>query len=84
MLSNIWKQGSSVNASNPVGVLKRPTGSGAMIASYQDKLAELMNRPSGSGAISGKRDLVNAPLCTWLVKKWSYKEIFSEFMNKNV
>ena len=40
-----------------------------MLAWYQGKPLEVLNRPTGSGAISGKRDLVNAPLGTWFNKK---------------
>ena len=40
-----------------------------MLAWYQDKPAEVLNRLAGSGAISGKRDLVNAPLGTWFERK---------------
>ena len=64
MLSNNLKQGSSINASKPVGVLNRLTGSGTMLAWYQGKPAMVLNRHDGSGAIPGKRDLVNALLCT--------------------
>ena len=51
MLSNIFKQGSLVSASKPVGVLNRLTGSGAMLPWYQDKLIEVLNRHAGSGAM---------------------------------
>ena len=64
MLSKNLKQGSSINASKPIGVLHEPTGSRTMLAWYQDKLVGVLNRPAGSGEISGKRDLVNALLCT--------------------
>ena len=67
MLSKNLKIGSSINASKPVGVLNRLTGSGAMLAWYQDKPVGVLNKPAGSEAISGKRDLVNALLCTWFV-----------------
>ena len=52
----------------PVGVLNKLAGSGDMLAWYQDKPIRVLNRPACSGAISGKRDLVNAPLCTWFVE----------------
>ena len=68
MLGNILKQGSSVNASKPVGVLNMPASSGAMLTWYQDKHAGVLNRLADSGAILGKRDMVNAPLYTWVVK----------------
>ena len=68
MLSNILKQGSSVNPSKPVEVLNRPNGNGAMLAWYQDKPTRVLNKPVGSREISGKRDLVNAPLCTWFIE----------------
>ena len=64
ILSNNLKHGSSINESKPVGVLNMIARSGAMLAWYQDKPIEVLNRPVGSGAISGKRDLVNALLCT--------------------
>ena len=47
-----------------MGVLNKLTGSGAMLAWYQDKLVGILNRPAGSGAISSKRDLANALLYT--------------------
>ena len=65
MLSSIFKQGIVVSASKPIGVLNKLANSGAMLAWYQDKLAEVLNMHAGSGAISGKRDLVNAPLGRW-------------------
>ena len=68
MLSNIFKQGSLVSASKPVRVLNRLAGTRAMLAWYQDKTFEVLNRPPGSREILGKRDLVNASLCTWFVK----------------
>ena len=43
-----------------------------MLAWYLDKPVGVLNRPAGSGAISGKRDLVNAPLCTWFGKMIIY------------
>ena len=64
MLSKNLKQGLSINASKLIGVLNRLTGRGTMLAWYQDKPVGVLNRPAGSGAISGKRDLVNALLCT--------------------
>ena len=45
------------------------TSNGAMLAWYQDKPVEVLNRPVGSKAISSKRDLVNAPLGTWFNSK---------------
>ena len=54
MLSKNLTTGSSINASKPVGVLNRLAGSGAMLAWYQDKPAEVLNRPTGSKEISGK------------------------------
>ena len=67
MLSNIFKQGSLVSASKPVGVLNKHAGNGAMLAWYQDKPTKVLSRPAG--ALSGKRGLVNALLCTWFVKQ---------------
>ena len=64
MLSKNLQQGSSINASKPVGVFNRLAGSGTMLAWYQDKPVEVLNRPVGSEEILGKRDLVNALLCT--------------------
>ena len=64
MLSKNSKHGSLINASKPIGVLNRLVGSRTMLAWYQDKLVEVLNRPAGSGAILGKRDLVNALLYT--------------------
>ena len=64
MLSKNLKQGSSINASKLVGVLNMLTGSGNMLAWYQDKPIGVLNRPPGRGEISGKRDLVNALLYT--------------------
>ena len=43
MLSKKLQQGSLINASKPIGVL---------------------NRPTGSGEIAGKRDPINALICT--------------------
>ena len=54
MLSNIFKKGSLVGASKPVVVLNRIAGSEAMLAWYQDKPVEVLNRPAHSGEISGK------------------------------
>ena len=64
MLSKNSKNGSSINASKLVGVLKKLIGSGTILAWYQDKLVGVLKRSTGSGAISGKRDMVNTPLCT--------------------
>ena len=64
MLSKNLKQGSSINASKPVEVLNRLAGSETMLAWYQDKPVEVLNRLAGSREISGKRDPVNALLCT--------------------
>ena len=64
MLSKKSKHGSSINASKPVVVLNRLTGNRAMLAWYQGKPVKVLNRPAGNGAIPGKRDLVNALLCT--------------------
>ena len=64
MLSKNLITGSSINASKPVGVLNKLAGSGFMLAWYQDKPVKVMNRPARSKEISGKRDLVNTPLCT--------------------
>ena len=64
MLSKNLQQGSSINESKPVGVLNRLAGSGAMLAWYQDKPVEVLNRLAGNREISGKRDMVNALLCT--------------------
>ena len=64
MLSKKLKPGSSINASTPVEVLNRITSSGTMLAWYQGKLVRVLNNPTGSEAIPGKRDLVNALLCT--------------------
>ena len=68
MLSNNL-QGSLINASKLVRVLNRIVESGDMLAWYQDKLVEVLNNPTGSRAILGKRGLVNALLCTWFVKQ---------------
>ena len=38
-----------------------------MLAWYQDKPVGVLNRPTRRGAVSGKRDLVNAPLGTWFI-----------------
>ena len=54
MLSKNLTTGSSINASKPIKVLKRLTGSSAMLAWYQDKPIRVLNKPAGSGAISGK------------------------------
>ena len=64
MISKKLQKGRSINASKLVEVLNRPVGSRAMLAWYQDKPVRVLNRPAGSDAISGKRDLVNALLCT--------------------
>ena len=69
MLSKNLIIGSSINAIKPVGVLNKLAGSRAMLAWYQDKHVEVMNRPIGSGAISSKIYLVNAPLGTWFKRK---------------
>ena len=53
-------------------MLNRLTGSGAMLAWYQDKPVGVLDRPADSEEISGKRDLVNAPLCTWFGKMIIY------------
>jgi hypothetical protein len=37
-----------------------------MLALYQGKPIEVLNRLVGSGAIPGKRDIVNTLLCIWL------------------
>ena len=50
MLSNNL-QVSLVNASKLVVVLNTPAGSKAMLAWYQDKTAEVLNKSAGSGAI---------------------------------
>ena len=72
MLSENSKHRSSVNASKPIGVLNKLAGSGTMLAWYQGKPVGVLNRPTGSQAILGKRDLVNAPLCTWFRKMIIY------------
>ena len=64
MLSKKLQQGSSINASKPTGLLNRLAGSGTMLAWYQGKPVGVLNRLADSGAIPGKRDLVNALLCT--------------------
>ena len=64
MLSKNLKHGSLINASKPVRVLNRLAGNGTMLAWYQGKPVGVLNKPDDSGAISGKRDLVNTPLCT--------------------
>jgi hypothetical protein len=38
----------------PAGILNRSAGSGAMQAWRQDNFAEVLNRPAGSEAMSGK------------------------------
>ena len=68
MLSKNLKQGSLINAIKPIGVLKTLTGSGIMLAWYQDKRTRVLSKHAGIGEISGKRDLVNAPLFTWFIK----------------
>ena len=50
MLSKNLTTGSSINASKPVGVLKRLAGSEAMLAWYQDKPVGVLNRIASSGA----------------------------------
>ena len=65
MLSKKSKHRSLINASKLVGVLNMLAASETMLAWYQGKPVEVLNRPAGSGEISGKRDLVNAPLGTW-------------------
>ena len=64
MLSKNLKQGISINASKLIKALNKPADSGTMLAWYQDKLVRVLNRPTGSREISGKRDLGNALLCT--------------------
>ena len=64
MVSNNLKQESSINASKPIEVLNRFTGSGTMLAWCQGKPIRVLNRLAGSGEIPGKRDLANALLCT--------------------
>ena len=64
MLSKNLKHGSSINASKPIGVLNSLIDNGTMLAWYQGKPVGVLNRPAGSGEIPGKRDLVNALLCT--------------------
>ena len=49
MRSKNLKQGSSINASKPVGVLNRLAGSGTMLAWYQGKPVGVLNRLAGSG-----------------------------------
>ena len=72
MLSKNLKQGSSINASKPTGVINRLTGSGIMFMWYQDKPIRVLNRSAGIETILGKRYLVNVPLCTWFVKMIIY------------
>ena len=69
MLSKNLQHRSSINASKPVRVLNTLAGSGTMLAWYQGKPIEVLKRPAGSGAILGKRDFVNALLCTWFVEQ---------------
>ena len=52
-----------------------PAGSGDMLAWYQDKPVEVLNMPTGSGEISSKIDLVNAPLGTWFNKQSMFRPI---------
>ena len=54
MLSKNLKPGSSINASKPAGVLNRLTGSGTILAWYQDKPIGVLNRLASSREISGK------------------------------
>ena len=54
MLSKNLKTGSSIDESKPTGVLNRLAGSGTILAWYQDKHVEVLNRPTGNGAILGK------------------------------
>ena len=51
MLSKNLTTGSSINASKPIGVRKRLTGSRIMLAWYQDKPVGVLNRLAGSGAM---------------------------------
>ena len=54
MISKNLTMGSLINVSKHVGVLNRLIGNEAMLAWYQDKPIGVLNRPAGSGAISGK------------------------------
>ena len=54
-----------------------------MLAWYQDKPAGALNRPAGSEAISGKIDLVNAPLGTWFNNKLCLGLLFMMSLNNN-
>ena len=54
MLRNKLKPVSSINESKHVEVLNMLAGNGTILAWYQDKPAGVLNRLSGSGAISGK------------------------------
>ena len=69
MLSKNLKHGSLINASKLIRVLNKLTGSRTMLAWYQGKFVTVLNRPAGSGKIPGKKDLVNALLCTWFIEK---------------
>ena len=64
MLSKKLQHRSSINASRPIGVLNKLAGRGTMLAWYQGKPIRVLNMPTSSGEILGRRDLVNAPLCT--------------------
>ena len=64
MLSKKLKHRSSINESKLVEVPNMLVGSGTMLAWYQGKPVGVLNRPAGNGDIAGKRDLVNALLCT--------------------
>ena len=64
MLSKNLITGSLINAIKPVGVLNRLPGNVTMLEWYQDKPVEVLNRHASSGEILGKKDLVNALLCT--------------------
>ena len=52
-----------------------------MLAWYQG--AEVLNRPAGNGEISGKRDLVNAPLDTWFKIKICLGLLFMMSLKNN-
>ena len=54
MLIKNLTTGRSINASKPIRVLNRLTGSEAMLAWYQDKPAGVLNGPAGSEEISSK------------------------------
>ena len=76
MLSKNLTTGSSINASKLVGVLKMLASSGAMLAWYQDKPARVLNNIASSGAILGKRALVNATLGTCVNNKICLGQFF--------